>query len=152
VLDYPDLNVLTDQIIGAAIEVHRHLCPGLLESVYETCLALELETLGLIVERQKPFTVVYKEIQLPQAYRIDLLVENKVVIEIKAVDSLTNVHGAQVLSYLKFSGCHVGLLINFNEKLLKNGIRRFAMKYAFQHSILPPRSPRLPSAFSAFLS
>jgi GxxExxY protein len=128
VLDYPDLNVLTDKIIGAAIEVHRHLGPGLLESAYETCLALELERFGLIVERQKPLMVVYKGIQLPQAYRIDMVVENKVVIEIKAIDSLTEVHGAQVLSYLKFSGCHVGLLINFHEKLLKNGIRRFAMK------------------------
>jgi GxxExxY protein len=128
VLDYPDLNVLTDQIIGAAIEVHRHLGPGLLESAYETCLAFELEKLGLIVERQKPFPVVYKDIQLPQAYRVDLLIENKVVIEIKAVDSLTDIHRAQVLSYLRFSGCHVGLLINFNEKLLKDGIRRFALK------------------------
>ena len=127
-LDYPDLTALTEKIIGAAIEVHRHLGPGLLESVYEACLAYELEKLGLIVERQKPFTVRYKDINLHQAYRIDLLVENKVVVEIKAIDSLLDVHGAQVLTYLKFSGCHVGLLINFNEKLVKNGIQRYAMK------------------------
>ena len=127
-LDYPDLTELTNRIIGAAIEVHRYLGPGLLESVYETCLAYELEKLELIVERQKAFSVVYKEIHLAQGFRTDLLVENKVVIEVKAVDALLEVHGAQILSYLKFSGCHVGLLINFNERLLKNGIRRFVMK------------------------
>lgn len=124
-LDYPELNPLTDQIIGAAIEVHRHLGPGLLESVYEACLAFELTKRGLSVERQKPLGVVYKDIELPQAYRIDLVVAGKVIIEIKTVDFLTDVHGAQVLTYLKFSGCHVGLLINFNEKLLKHGIKRF---------------------------
>lgn len=127
-LDYPDLNALTDRVIGAAIEVHRHLGPGLLESVYETCLAVELEQLGLAVERQKALTVKYKGIEIPQAHRIDLVIENAVIVELKAVEALTEVHAAQVLSYLKFSHCRVGLLINFNEKLLKNGLRRFVMK------------------------
>ena len=119
------LNQLTQQTIGAAIEVHRHLGPGLLESAYESCLAYELRQLGLRVERQKPLPIVYKEIEIEQGYRLDLLIEDKVVVELKAVEHFTDVHEAQVLSYLKFSGCQVGLLINFNVKLLKNGIRRF---------------------------
>lgn len=119
------LNKLTQQTIGAAIEVHRHLGPGLLESAYETCLAYELEQSGLHVERQKPLPIIYKEITVDQGYRLDLLVEGQVVVELKAVERFTDVHEAQILSYLKFSGCQVGLLINFNVKLLKNGIRRF---------------------------
>ena len=118
---------LTGKIIGAAIEVHRHLGPGLLESVYETCLAFELEELGLHVVRQKALPVVYKEIHLDHGYRIDLLVENKVIVEIKAVENFTDVHQAQILSYLKLSGCAVGLLMNFNVTVLKNGIRRYLM-------------------------
>ena len=119
-------NRLTSQIIGAAIEVHRQLGPGLLESSYETCLAYELETRGLSVERQKPLPIVYKEIHLEHGYRIDLLVNQLVVVELKVVEAITAVHEAQMLSYLKFSGCKVGLLINFNVALLKDGgIRRF---------------------------
>lgn len=125
--DQVELNELTRQIIGAAIEVHRHLGPGLLESAYETCLAYELGQLGLSVEQQKGLPLIYKEIRLDQGYRIDLLVEEKVVVEIKVVDKITSIHEAQVLSYLKFSGCQIGLLLNFNVKLLKNGIRRFIM-------------------------
>lgn len=121
------LNELTQAIIGAAIEVHRHLGPGLLESTYETCLIYELENLGLIVERQKALPVVYKAIQLEQGYRIDLLVEEKVILELKVVEQLTAVHEAQLLSYLKLSGYPVGLLLNFNVKMLKDGIRRFTM-------------------------
>ena len=127
-LEHPELNALTERVIGAAIEVHRHLGPGLLESAYEQCLAYELGQLGLLVQRQVTLPVVYKGIELTQAYRIDILVENKIVVEAKAVEALTDTHCAQVLSYLKFSHCPVGLLINFNEKLLKNGIRRLAMK------------------------
>ena len=127
-LEHPELNALTERVIGAAIEVHRHLGPGLLESAYEQCLAYELGQLGLLVQRQVTLPVVYKGIELTQAYRIDILVENKIVVEAKAVEALTDTHCAQMLSYLKFSHCHVGLLINFNEKLLKNGIRRLAMK------------------------
>jgi GxxExxY protein len=126
-LSRAELNALTGKIIGAAIEVHRHLGPGLLESTYETCLAYELAQLGLNVDRQKALPLVYKEIRLDQGYRIDLLVEHKVIVELKVVEGLTSVHEAQVLSYLKLSGCQVGLLINFNVKLLKNGIRRFIM-------------------------
>lgn len=125
--DRTELNRLTEQIIGAAIEVHRHLGPGLLESAYETCLAYELEQQGLTVERQKALPLIYKEIRLDQGYRIDLLVAQKVVVELKVVEQFTDVHEAQVLSYLRFSGCKVGLLINFNVKLLKDGVRRFVM-------------------------
>jgi GxxExxY protein len=125
--NHTQLNELTRQIIGAAIEVHRHLGPGLLESAYETCLAYELQRLGLTIERQKALPLVYKEIRLDQGYRVDLLVEQKVVVEIKVVEQIAPVHEAQVLSYLRFSGCEIGLLINFNVKLLKNGVRRFIM-------------------------
>lgn len=122
-----ELNSLTEKIIGAAIEVHRHLGPGLLESAYETCLVYELEQLGLTVERQKALPLVYKEIYLDQGYRLDLLVEQRVVVELKVVEQFTPVHEAQILSYLRFSGCQIGLLINFNVRLLKEGIRRFVM-------------------------
>ena len=120
------VNELTSQIIGSAIEVHRQLGPGLLESSYETCLAYELEMCGLQVERQMPLPIVYKDIRLDHGYRIDLLVNQQVVIELKVVEEVTAVHEAQMLSYLKFSGCEVGLLLNFNVTMLKNGgIRRF---------------------------
>jgi GxxExxY protein len=123
--DLGSLNQLTEKSIGAAIEVHRHLGPGLLESAYETCLAYELGQLGLAVERQKALPLVYKEIRLDQGYRLDLLVEQKVIVELKVVERITPVHEAQVLSYLRFSGCRIGLLLNFDVKLLKDGIRRF---------------------------
>jgi GxxExxY protein len=122
-----ELNELTGKIIGAAIEVHRHLGPGLLESAYETCLAYELEKLGLSFERQHALPLVYKEIRLDQWYRVDLLVVRRVIVELKVVDQIAPVHEAQVLSYLRFSGCEIGLLLNFNVKLLKDGIRRFIM-------------------------
>jgi GxxExxY protein len=125
--DLRALNNLTKQIIGAAIEVHRHLGPGLLESSYETCLAYELQQLGLSFERQKALPLMYKEISLDHGYRIDLLVEKKVIVELKVVEQLTNIHEAQVLSYLRFSGCQIGLLFNFNVALLKDGIRRLVM-------------------------
>ena len=118
---------LTGNIIGAAIDVHRVLGPGLLESAYERCLVYELEQMGLHVEQQKPLPLVYNEISIEQGYRIDLLVEGKVVVELKTVEQFTDVHVAQILTYLKLSGCQVGLLINFNVKMLKNGIRRFVM-------------------------
>ena len=118
------LNHITDQVIGAAIEVHRALGPGLLESAYEACLAFELAQRGLKVESQKPLPVVYKEVHLDCGYRLDLLVENAVIVEIKAVESLAPIHQAQLLSYLRLSGCKVGLLINFNVTVLKHGLRR----------------------------
>jgi GxxExxY protein len=126
-IDVAYLNRLTAMIIGAAIEVHRYLGPGLLESAYELCLLYELEQLGLKVERQKGLPLVYKEIGLEIGYRIDLLVEGLIVVEIKAVENILPVHEAQVLTYLKLSGCPLGLLLNFNVPLLKDGIRRFRL-------------------------
>ena len=119
-----DLNSITGQVIGAAIDVHRTLGPGLLESAYEACLAYELTQNGLHVERQKPLPVVYKQVNLDAGYRLDLLVERRVIVELKSVDSMTPLHKAQLLSYLKLSGLNVGLLINFNVQVLKNGIQR----------------------------
>jgi GxxExxY protein len=124
--EYP-LKDLTEKIIGAAIEVHRNLGPGLLESAYERCLIYELEKLGLLVENQKPLPLVYKEITVEQGYRLDLLVEDKVVVELKTVERLTKIHEAQVLTYLRISGHKVGLLINFNVDILKRGLRRFVL-------------------------
>ena len=118
------LNRITETIIGAAIEVHRVLGPGLLESAYEACLAFELAQRGLKVEQQKPSPVVYKDVKLDCGYRLDLLVEESVIVEIKAVDKLAPIHEAQLLSYLRLSGRKVGLLINFNVQVLKDGIRR----------------------------
>ena len=118
------INQISGKIIGAAINVHRELGPGLLESAYEICLAYELAEMGLFVERQRPLPVLYKRVRLDCGYRLDLLVEKKVVVELKSVEKIEPVHVAQVLSYLKLSGCNVGLLINFNVKILKYGIKR----------------------------
>jgi GxxExxY protein len=120
-----ELNEITNQIIGCAIEVHRYLGPGLLESAYEECLAYELVKKNLNIKRQQPTPVVYKEIKLECGYRIDIIVENEVVIELKVVDALNPVHEAQILTYMKFSNKKLGLLINFNVSVLKNGIRRY---------------------------
>jgi GxxExxY protein len=125
--DYDDLNRLTEKIIGAAIEVHRHLGPGLLESAYETCLVYELQQLGLDVERQKTLPLVYKEIQLDKAYQLDVVVEGRVILELKVVSDISPIHEAQMLSYLKFSGYDAGLILNFNVKMMKFGIKRFIM-------------------------
>jgi GxxExxY protein len=116
---------LTEKIIGAAIEVHRTLGPGLLESAYQECLLFELKSHGLKVEKEKALPIVYKDIKLDHGYRIDLLVENKIVLELKTVESLTDVHTAQILTYLKLGNYPVGLLINFHTKLLKNGLKRY---------------------------
>ena len=124
-----EMNRITETVIQAAMEVHRALGPGLLESAYEACLAFELAQRGLKVEQQKPLPVVYKEVRLDCGYRLDLLVEEKVIVEIKAIDQLLPVHYAQLLSYLKLSGCRVGLLINFNVKVLKNGIHRLVNNF-----------------------
>lgn len=124
-----NLNEITKIIIGAAINVHKELGPGLLESAYEACLIYELVSKNLKIERQKSLPIKYKGIQLDCGYRIDLLVENKIIVEIKAVEKLEHIHEAQLLSYLKLSGLEVGLLINFNVKFLKNGIRRLVNKF-----------------------
>jgi GxxExxY protein len=123
-----DLNRTTEAIIGAAIEVHRELGPGLLESTYEACLAHELSERGLKVERQKALPINYRNVQLDCGYRIDLLVEDMVVVELKAVEKLEAIHEAQLLSYLKLSGAPLGLLLNFNVTELRRGIRRFVNK------------------------
>ncbi|MGB9872512.1 MAG: GxxExxY protein, partial [Anaerolineae bacterium] len=133
------LDRITEAIIGAAIEVHRALGPGLLESAYEACLAFELAQQGLKVEQQKPLPVIYKEVRLDCGYRLDLLVEGAVIVEIKAVDHLAPIHQAQLLSYLKLSGCKVGLLINFNVQVLKEGIKRVVNNFP---EGLPPRTQR----------
>ena len=118
---------LTSKIIACAIEVHKTLGPGLLESAYETCLAYELEKAGLKVERQKALPVIYKEIKLDCGYRMDMIVEDTVVVELKTVDEFHPVHEAQILTHLKFSGKKVGLLINFNVLLLKDGLKRYVL-------------------------
>jgi GxxExxY protein len=115
---------ITSQIIGAAIAVHKALGPGLLESAYEACLVYELTQRGIHVERQKELPVIYGNVRLDCGYRIDLLVEGIVIVELKAVDELAPIHEAQLLSYLKLSGCKIGLLIHFNVEILKDGIRR----------------------------
>lgn len=124
-----ELNRITEAVIQAAIEVHRTLGPGLLESAYEACLAFELAQRGMKGEQQKPLPVVYKNVRLDCGYRLDLLVEDQAIVEIKAVDQLLPVHEAQLLSYLRLSGCHVGLLINFNGKVLRSGIRRLVNNF-----------------------
>ena len=120
-----ELNEITQKIIGCAIEVHKNLGPGLLESAYEECLSYELIKRGLNINRQKATPVVYKEIKLECGYRIDILVENVVVVELKVVDEFNPVHEAQILTYMKFANKTLGLLINFNVAALKYGIKRF---------------------------
>ena len=122
-----ELNDITGKIIGAAIEVHKILGPGLLESAYEECLSYELVQRGLKIERQKPVPIVYKDIKLECGYRMDLLVENQVIVELKAQDAILPVHEAQVLTYLRFAQKKIGLLINFDVTVLKNGIKRFIL-------------------------
>jgi len=122
-------NEITEIIIGAAIEVHRNLGPGLLESAYETCLARELELRGIPFQRQKELPLEYKGVYCDVGYKFDLLVAGKVIVEVKSVENLTPVFEAQLLTYLKLSGCKVGLLINFNVTILKNGIKRMVYKY-----------------------
>lgn len=120
-------NEISNKIIGCAIEVHRILGPGLLESAYEECLFYELSNSGLDVKKEIPMPLIYKEIKLDHGYRMDLLVENKVVIEIKTVEAFTEVHAAQMLTYLKLGGYKLGLLMNFHVNLMKNGIKRYVM-------------------------
>jgi GxxExxY protein len=122
-----EINEVTKIIIGCAIEVHKMLGPGLLESAYEECLVYELQKAGLFVERQKPVPVIYKEIKLDCGYRLDILVEKAVIVELKTVDALNPVHDAIILTYMKFSEKSIGLLINFKVALLKDGIKRFKL-------------------------
>lgn len=123
----------SERVIGACIEVHRHLGPGLLESAYEECLAHELSGRGLCYERQQRLPVIYKGIQVDGGYRLDLVVENMLVVELKAVDRLLPVHEAQVITHLKLSGLPIGLLVNFHAPTIRTGLRRLTHK--------PPRLP-----------
>jgi GxxExxY protein len=120
-------DVLTDQIIGFAIEVHRHLGPGLLESAYEECLCFELNRTGIDFKRQIPLPVVYKSVRLDCGYRIDIVVEGRLILELKAIERLMAIHEAQVLTYMRLSGIQTGLLLNFNTAVLKDGIRRLML-------------------------
>ena len=119
-----NLNEVTDAIIGAAMEVHRALGPGLLESTYKMCLCRELSIRGLSFKRQVPIPVEYKGVKLDCGFRADIVVDNTILVEIKAIESLAAIHDAQLLSYLKLGRCKIGLLINFNVELLKHGVRR----------------------------
>lgn len=121
------LNKISYDIIGCSIKVHSELGPGLLESTYEVCLENELLNLGYLVERQKELPVVYQDVKLDAGYRIDLLVENEIIIELKSVEELAPIHQAQILTYMKLANKHLGLLINFNVTQLKKGIKRFIL-------------------------
>ena len=122
-----EINQLTEQVIGAAIEVHRELGPGLLESAYQRALAHELRLRGVAFEEQKLCPIKYKDLVIDDAYRLDFLIDGLVVVELKTVDALLDVHDAQVLTYLKFTGCHIGLLLNFRSTVLTRGLRRLAL-------------------------
>jgi GxxExxY protein len=134
------LNKITEVIIGAAINVHRALGPGLLESAYEACIVYDIVKAGLKLVQQKPLPIVYHNIKLECGYRIDILVENSVIVEIKSVERLLPIHKAQLLSYLKLCNCRVGLLINFNVEVLKNGIKRIVNN--FPDTLRSPRTLR----------
>lgn len=120
-----EIDEITGEIIGCCIEIHRTLGPGLLESAYEECLAYELTKAGLSYERQKAIPVRYKEIRIEYAYKMDFVVEDQVVVELKSVEAISPVHTAQILTYMKLAEKQAGLLINFNVSILKNGIKRF---------------------------
>jgi GxxExxY protein len=120
-----ETNQITEKIIGCAIEVHKNLGPGLLESAYEECLYYELENCGLNVKRQLSLPLVYKDVKLDAGYRIDLMVENKVIVEIKSVEAIAEIHKAQLMTYMKLANIKIGLLMNFNVSRLKDGIVRW---------------------------
>lgn len=123
---YPEQD-LTKRIIGAAIEVHKAIGPGLLESAYQTCLAQEFRLCRVAFQAESPVPIVYKGVQLDCSYRLDFLVERKIIVEIKSVEGLLPIHEAQLLTYLRITGCKVGLLINFNVPVLKQGIKRIIL-------------------------
>jgi GxxExxY protein len=122
-----ETNQITHEILDAAYKVHSNLGPGLLESSYQACLIYELKKKGLNLESEKGLPLIYEEVKLDCGYRIDILVESKVIIELKTVEAFTDVHIAQLLTYLKLSGCKVGLLLNFHTKSLKDGIKRLIL-------------------------
>jgi GxxExxY protein len=117
-------NELSKIVFDCALKVHQTLGPGLLESAYEECLFYELKKTGLDMQKQKPLPLIYEEVKLDVGYRLDIIIENKLILEIKSVDTLNDIHFAQLLTYLKLTNCKLGLLINFNVVLVKNGIKR----------------------------
>ncbi|REG96488.1 GxxExxY protein [Flavobacterium aquicola] len=117
-------NELSKIVFDCALKVHQTLGPGLLESAYEECLFYELKKTGLEIQKQKPLPLIYEEVRLDVGYRLDIIVENKLILEIKSVDALNDIHFAQLLTYLKLTNCKLGMLINFNVLLIKNGIKR----------------------------
>lgn len=117
-------NEIATQVFNCALKVHKAFGPGLLENAYQECLFYELAKSGLLVAKEKPLPLIYEDVKMEVGYRVDLMIENKFIIEVKAVDSLSDVHLAQILTYLKLSGCKLGMLINFNVVLIKEGIRR----------------------------
>jgi GxxExxY protein len=123
------LDAITRRIMGAAIEVHKVIGPGLLESAYEACLAHELRQIGFKVDQQRPLPVIYKDVRLDCGYRLDLVVEDCIVVEIKAIERLAPIHDAQLLSYLRISGMRVGLLMNFHVRVLKDGLKRVVNEF-----------------------
>ncbi|MBK6895395.1 MAG: GxxExxY protein [Alphaproteobacteria bacterium] len=128
ITQFPDLGArLTHKIIEAAIEVHKYFGPGLLESIYEEALAVEMKSMGLNFERQKPIPVEYKGLKIDTVFRADFIVENEVILELKAVEKILPIHEAQILSYMKLSGMKLGLIMNFNSVLIKDGIKRMAL-------------------------
>lgn len=136
-----NVNQTTEAIIGAAIEVHKHLGPGLLESAYEECICQELNLRNIQFQRQIPLPVIYKGTKLDCGYRIDLLVKNEVVVELKAMESIQPIHEAQVLTYMRLGGWKVGLIINFNVPIVVKGIKRLVLGLKEQHSAFSA-SPR----------
>jgi GxxExxY protein len=122
----PALNDISGKIVQAAFKVHSTLGPGMFESVYEICLAYELNLMGLKVERQVPVPIIYGDIDIPAGFYLDMLVEGKVIVELKAVEKILSVHRAQIITYLKLYNCRLGLLINFNVPVIRAGIQRFA--------------------------
>jgi len=139
-MDKKRLNELSNRVIGAAITVHKELGPGLLESTYEACLLRELVLQGMQADRQVMLPVVYKGLELDCGYKLDLLVEKALVVELKSVDKLSPINEAQTLTYLRLSGMRLGLLINFNERILKQGIRRFVNGIDKEYTSRPSRS------------
>lgn len=117
-------NEIAKKVFNTALKIHKELGPGLLESAYEECLFYELKKAGLLVQKQKPLPLIYKGVKMELGYRADLLIENKLIIEVKSVEALNDIHLAQVLTYLRLADCKLGLLINFNVVLIKNGFRR----------------------------
>jgi GxxExxY protein len=123
------INQLSEKVIGLCIEIHRNLCPGLLESAYEECLCYELSKTGIPFERQKPVSVKYKEVNLDCGFRIDVLVDQRLIVELKSVEKVLPIHEAQIITYLKIADIRVGLLINFNSTILVKGLKRFVNNF-----------------------